>query len=75
MKGACRHFAGGDCTLAQRIVATLDPVVSELPACQIRKTCLWFHQEGKDACLRCPQVVTRHSSAAAIDRWIDGSVE
>jgi hypothetical protein len=60
----CKHFDGADCRLAKRIVAFLDPVVSGLPACQIRPSCLWFRQEGKAACLRCPQVVNdRHVSA------------
>lgn len=71
MGGECRHFAGGGCTLARRIVEALDPVVNGLPPCQIRKTCRWFRQEGRAACVRCPQVTTEHASVSAIDRWID----
>lgn len=56
-KTACKHFNGG-CTLVQRIVAALPPVVSALPECQIRPTCRWFAEEGREACLRCPQVTT-----------------
>jgi hypothetical protein len=73
VKDGCRHFAGGSCTLAQRIVQSLDPVVNGLPPCQIRKTCRWFQQEGKAACLRCPQVVTEHGSISPLDSWIDGT--
>jgi hypothetical protein len=29
-----------------------------LPPCRIRQNCRWWLQEGKAACLRCPQVVT-----------------
>ncbi len=58
MGDGCKHFSGGDCGLVKRIVASLDPVVSSLPPCQIRPTCRWFRQEGRAACVRCPQVVT-----------------
>ena len=56
--GRCAQYEGGRCSLAQRIVAHLEPVVSDLPSCQIRDTCRWFREEGGAACLRCPQVVT-----------------
>ena len=42
----------------QPLVQNLAPVVSDLPSCQIRDTCRWFAEEGGEACLRCPQVVT-----------------
>ena len=56
--GRCAQYEGGRCSLAQRIVSFLEPVVSDLPSCQIRDTCRWFAEEGGAACLRCPQVVT-----------------
>ena len=55
----CQHFADHQCHLAKRIVSMLPTVVDVLPACQIRTTCRWWQQEGKSACLRCPQVVTK----------------
>lgn len=55
---ACRHFDGTNCNLATRIVQILPAVVDTLPACLIRPTCRWYQQEGRAACLRCPQVVT-----------------
>jgi hypothetical protein len=55
----CAHFNGQRCTLAQRIIEKLDPVVDLLPPCLIRPTCRWFAESGREACLRCPQVVTR----------------
>jgi hypothetical protein len=44
--------------LAAKIVRWVPTVVDKLPACAIRAECRWWHQEGKAACLRCPQVVT-----------------
>jgi hypothetical protein len=55
---ACRHFDGSDCRLATRIVGLLPPVVEAVPPCQLRPTCRWWQQEGKTACLRCPQIVS-----------------
>lgn len=54
----CTHFNGVDCKLATRIVQIMPAVVDGLPACLIRASCRWYLQEGKPACLRCPQVVT-----------------
>lgn len=54
----CKHFDGTDCRLAKRIIHMLPPVVEVLPPCRIRPTCRWWQQEGKAACLRCPQIVT-----------------
>lgn len=59
----CVHFDGADCRLAQRIVHQLEPVVDALPPCAIRRDCRWYVQEGRAACLRCPQVITKTSSA------------
>jgi hypothetical protein len=56
-KGACQHFNGA-CTLGQRILASLAPVIDTLPPCQIRETCRWHLQEGDAICLRCPQIAT-----------------
>jgi hypothetical protein len=55
---ACQQFDGRDCRLASRAVQFLPRVVELLPACRIRPNCRWWRQEGKAACLRCPQVVT-----------------
>jgi hypothetical protein len=56
-EGACQHYDGANCRLSQRIVAELPTVVEQIPACAIRSTCRWWHQEGKAACLRCQQIV------------------
>ena len=57
---ACKHFDGKDCKLVERIVQILPRVASDLPACAIRSECRWWFQEGRDACLRCPQVITEN---------------
>ncbi|WP_375412235.1 hypothetical protein [uncultured Bradyrhizobium sp.] len=56
----CTHFDGDRCQLATRIVAMLPHVAENLPPCIIRRACRWYHQEGRAACDRCPQVVTRN---------------
>jgi hypothetical protein len=75
VNNGCKHFSGNACTLAQRVVALMEPVVDSLPACRIRRTCRWFQQEGKAACLRCPQVVTERSDASALDWAIYGETD
>jgi len=55
---ACKHFDGSNCRLASRIVRLLPKVVEVLPPCRIRPNCRWWQQEGKQACKRCPQIVT-----------------
>jgi hypothetical protein len=68
----CDHHDGNGCRLAHRVATMLDPVVSSLPRCAIRPTCLWFHQEGKEACLRCPQVTTVKRSPTAFEEVVAG---
>jgi len=60
---ACSHFDGTRCQLATRIVQILPAVSEALPACVIRPECRWFAQEGRAACMRCPQVVTEVAQA------------
>jgi len=61
----CLHFDGAKCRLAQRIVQGLLPVVDALPPCHLRPTCLWWKQEGRAACMRCPQVVSQVEGPSA----------
>lgn len=65
---ACQHFDGTDCRLATRIVQMLPDVVDILPACQLRPHCRWWLQEGKAACVRCPQVVTERYQPTELER-------
>jgi hypothetical protein len=61
---ACQHFDGSNCRLATKIVQLLPEAVKELPPCRLRLHCRWWQQEGKAACMRCSQIVTKtyHSS-------------
>ena len=70
--GACQHFDGARCGLAARVTAMLHPVVGALPRCAIRPTCLWFRQEGREACLRCPQIATEQRNSNKLQRAVAG---
>jgi hypothetical protein len=54
----CVHFGRDRCRLVERMVELLPPVAETPPPCPIRHDCRWWGQEGVQACLRCPQVVT-----------------
>ncbi len=69
---ACRHFDGSACQLAQRTVRLLPMVVTALPPCRIRASCRWWKQEGRAACLRCPQVVTDDFAPTDLQREAAG---
>src|ERR1700757_2462811 len=69
---SCKHYDGATCQLVARITAMLDPVVSALPRCAIRGTCRWFRQEGREACLRCPQVATEQRNPSELQREVAG---
>lgn len=63
---ACKHFDGSQCRLVTRVVRILPQVVDVLPSCRIRSQCRWWQQEGRHACLRCPQVVTDNYSPSLL---------
>ena len=73
MGSGCVHFDGSDCQIAARIISMLDPVVSGLPHCVIRPTCRWFRQEGRAACLRCPQVITELREGTDVQKQVAGA--
>jgi hypothetical protein len=68
----CTHFDGVDCQLAVRIARMLPEVVDQLPPCNIRRDCRWFRQEGRAACLRCPQLMTGNHEADALLQEVAG---
>jgi hypothetical protein len=71
----CQHFDGAKCRLATRIVENLSTVSAELPPCSIRSSCRWWKQEGKEACMRCPQIVTEtYSPSDRLRQATDPSV-
>ena len=69
----CTHFDGERCQLAVRIVDMLAPVTDHLPPCMIRKTCRWYAQEGRAACLRCPQVLTANTRDDEVVKRVAGA--
>lgn len=68
----CEHHDGTGCSLATRVATMLEPVVSSLPRCAIRPTCLWFRQEGKAACVRCPQITTTKRWPTTFEQQVSG---
>jgi hypothetical protein len=58
VKGECHNWSGSNCLVAERLVQVLPVVTEQLPSCKIRPICRWFQEQGKPACLRCPQVIT-----------------
>lgn len=57
-ESACSHFAAGQCRLVSSVVAELPAATPALPVCRLRPTCKWWQQEGREACFRCPIIVT-----------------
>jgi hypothetical protein len=71
----CQHFDGAKCRIATRIVESFPTVSEQLPPCSIRSTCRWWQQEGKSACMRCPQIVTdTYSPSEQLRQAVDPSV-
>lgn len=66
----CEHFNGKDCRLVMRIVEKMPAVAEELPPCSIRQDCRWWKQEGKSACIRCPQVITDNYNPSELMREV-----
>ncbi len=56
----CEHFSDEEdkCRLVEKTVRWVPLVSESLPVCSIRAECRWWRQEGREACFRCPQVVT-----------------
>ena len=59
---SCQHFDGSSCRLVSRVVKLLPAVTDDLPPCLIRPSCRWWREQGRNACVRCPQIVTESSS-------------
>jgi hypothetical protein len=60
VEGGCRHWEEQvqRCRLVAKTVEFVPIVVEKLKPCAIRSTCRWWAQEGKAACVRCPQVAS-----------------
>src|SRR5262249_16032968 len=46
----CQPFDGARCRLAQRVASLLPVIDDRLPPCRLRPTCVWWQQEGVEAC-------------------------
>jgi hypothetical protein len=68
-ESGCVHWADR-CRLADGLVELLPTVTNDLPVCAIRQRCVWWRQEGRDACLRCPQVATVQTAPSTAARQI-----
>src|ERR1700754_3799244 len=68
----CKHFDGANGPLAVRIAKSLAELGAHPPACNIRRDCRWFRQEGRAACVRCPQIVTGIYDADATLQQVAG---
>ena len=55
----CQHFDGAHCRLGAKLATEVRPVTAIAPPCRLRSRCRWWREQGVDACLRCPVVVTR----------------
>lgn len=60
IEGGCRHWEGEAqrCRLVAKTVEFAPIAVEKLKPCAIRSSCRWWEQEGKAACVRCPQVAS-----------------
>ena len=63
----CDHYSEAEsrCRLVEKTVRWVPLVTETLPVCSIRSECRWWQQEGKEACFRCPQVVTNDFAPSA----------
>ncbi|MGB5713014.1 MAG: hypothetical protein WBM44_19170 [Waterburya sp.] len=72
---SCKHFDGQNCRLATRIANQLPVVTEVLPPCPIRRDCRWWKQEGKSACMRCPQIITDRYDLSPLARQVAKPIE
>ncbi|MDV3348620.1 hypothetical protein SPB21_34180 [Leptothoe sp. ISB3NOV94-8A] len=68
----CVHFDGQDCRLVMRVADQLPHVTETLPPCAIRRDCRWWKQEGKSACMRCPQILTDNYHPTELEVQVSG---
>ena len=68
IQGGCRHWEvdAQRCRLVAKTVALTPVVVEKLRPCAIRSDCRWWRQEGKAACVRCPQVASSDPSRSGV---------
>jgi len=68
-EGHCQHFDGAHCRLGAKLVAEVRAVAAVAPPCRLRSRCRWWLEQGVQACLRCPLVVTTtHNPSTEVRR-------
>ncbi len=66
VEGHCKNFGeGGICHLGHT-VSKSRAEGEDLPVCQIRPECVWWHQEGPAACAQCSKMVTNNEKSRAM---------
>ena len=60
VEGGCQHFGNGACRLGEQLSSDLQRAVRRLPPCGLRPMCRWWHEQGAEACLRCPGMVATY---------------
>lgn len=67
VEGGCKNFGEeGICHLAKAAATSMRRSTDRLQPCAIRPRCLWWHQEGREACLRCPGVLSVNSKSKSL---------
>ena len=58
----CGHHnaVSKSCNLVGSLVQHVDQAYDDYAVCGIRSQCVWWAQEGVNACVRCPQIATRN---------------
>lgn len=62
----CHHYQEGKCRLVNRVVEHLQTAETSIPKCPIRKDCVWFAQQGVEACTRCSQIATWNAAPSEV---------
>lgn len=68
IQGGCRHWEADTkrCRLVAKTVQLAPVALEKLKPCAIRSDCRWWKQEGKAACVRCPQVASSDPSRSGV---------
>lgn len=58
-QSGCNQWSHGNCGVIKKVLNAFgNDLPPDAPACLIRSTCRWFHQEGVQACYACQFIIT-----------------
>jgi hypothetical protein len=68
VEGRCAHWTGSRCGVIQNVLDSAEGQAATgesrpLPRCSIRPRCRWFAEQGRQACMACPLVITEPNAA------------